>query len=163
VRPVGFVLDAGAGRRWEVAAWLSVPRRRVADVLQILVHGSCSSHWYWDFPFEPDRYSYVWWSHRSGLPPLNLDRPGAGASAETRGIETTIEAQAAALHSLVGEIGRGALGTSFDSIVLVGHSLGSIVCGYEAATYDDVDRVVLTGVTGTASRVHDDDPRAAAN
>jgi pimeloyl-ACP methyl ester carboxylesterase len=130
---------------WHTAAWLTVPRDPRRSELQILVHGANSDHRYWDFPVDPHRYSYVKWAAEHGHATLMIDRIGCGASTHPPGTETTIEAQADTLHQVVTAM-RGGLADSpaFSRIVLVGASLGSVVAGVEAATYTDVDAVVLT-------------------
>ena len=55
------------------------------------------------------------------------------------------------LHQLVTAVKSGPLSRfGFDRVVLVGHSLGSTLTILEAATYNDVAAIVLTGITHTA-------------
>lgn len=133
----------------EIAAWLSVPETTGHDALQILVHGATYTHLYWDFPYQPETYSYVRWAERSGLATLAIDQLGAGDSARPPGSEVTNQKLAEALHRII-ETARddGIVGHRFDRVVLVGHSAGSLASGLEAFTYDDVDAVVLTGILG---------------
>jgi pimeloyl-ACP methyl ester carboxylesterase len=140
---------------WWVAGWLTIPEHPRRLELQILLHGAGYDHRYWDWPLEPERYSYVRWAAERGLATLAIDRVGSGASTRPPGTENTVSAQAEVLHQIVraaraGEVG----GVAFERVVLVGHSLGSVIAGVEAAARNDVDAVVLTGyvpVDGGAS------------
>jgi hypothetical protein len=79
------VTDSARGVKYEVAGWLSVPDRLTVDVLQVLVHGACYTHEYFDLPYQPESYSYVEWAHRNGWAVLNIDRLGNGVSSHPRG------------------------------------------------------------------------------
>jgi pimeloyl-ACP methyl ester carboxylesterase len=128
---------------WYVSAWISVPEKPRPRLL-ILVHGANSDHRSWDFPFEPDRYSFVKWAHARGFATLMIDRIGSGTSSRPPGAENTIDAQAEVLHRIVESARAGKDGIpAFSHITLIGASFGSVVCGVEAARYGDVDTVVL--------------------
>lgn len=130
---------------WHTAAWISAPKELRRSELRILVHGANSDHRYWDFPIDADRYSYVQWSHEHGIATLTIDRIGCGASSHPPGVENTIEAQVETLHRLVSAVRTGLTDVPpFEKLVLIGASLGSVICGAEAAKYADVDAVVLT-------------------
>jgi pimeloyl-ACP methyl ester carboxylesterase len=123
-----------------------VPGESRRGELQVLVHGAGYDHRYWDWPAQPDRYSYAVWAASRGLATLSIDRIGSGASSRPPGAENTVSAQAYILRQVVAAAREGILGgAGFPRIVLIGHSLGSVVAGYEAASYGDVDAVVLTG------------------
>jgi pimeloyl-ACP methyl ester carboxylesterase len=80
------------------------------------------------------------------LATLSIDRIGSGLSSKPPGVENTISAQADVLRQVIAAVRNGlAGGVRFFRVVLIGHSLGSVVAGYEAARYGDVDAVVLTG------------------
>ena len=147
-RPIVIQTDAPTGANsptWYTAAWLTVPDQNRRPELQILVHGANSDHRYWDFPLEGERYSYVQWARERGMATLMVDRIGSGMSSHPPGAEATIEAQADTLRQLVKAVRNGLSGApQFSRIILVGASLGSVVCGVEAATFGDVDAVVLT-------------------
>jgi pimeloyl-ACP methyl ester carboxylesterase len=114
--------------------------------LQILVHGAGSDHRYWDWPLEAERYSYVDWATRRGIATLNIDRIGCGHSSYPPGREIDVAAHVHTLGQIVSTVRSGLAGMrSFGRVVLVGHSMGSVVCGATAAACDDVDAVVLTG------------------
>ena len=137
--------DGASTPTWWTACWLTVPDELRRSELQILVHGANSDHRYWDFPLEPERYSYVDWAAERGVATLALDRIGCGASCHPPGAEVTIDAHAATLSQLVAAARSGIPGAPrFERIVLIGASLGSVVAGMEAATFADVDAAVLT-------------------
>jgi pimeloyl-ACP methyl ester carboxylesterase len=133
----------------EIATWLSAPDAAGNDVLQILVHGGNYTHLYWDFPYQPEVYSYVRWAEERGITTLAIDQLGVGESTRPPGEKVTNQKLAEALHGLVQTArSSGIAGHLFDRIVLVGHSAGSLASGMESFTYDDVDAVVLTGILG---------------
>ncbi|MGW0993133.1 alpha/beta hydrolase [Streptomyces sp. NPDC002523] len=145
---------------WHIAGWLVLPDSATRNELQILLHGATYDHRYWDWPLEPQHYSYVRFATEHRRATLAIDRIGSGQSSRPPGRENTMRAQARALSHLVRAAKSGALaGHAFDRVVLVGHSLGSILAGAEAAWYADVDAVVLTGHLGVDSGAKDDDPR----
>lgn len=145
----------------EIAGWLTAPDAAEPGLLQILVHGANYTHLYWDFPYQPETYSYVLWARERGFATLAIDQLGAGQSSRPPGEKVTNQKIAEALHGVVQAArGPGIAGRTFERIVLVGHSAGSLASGLESATYDDVDAVVLTGILGpNTSGVINHEPR----
>jgi len=131
---------------WYVSAWLTVPDTVVRNELQILVHGAGADHRYWDWPLEPDRYSYVRWAAARGMATLNIDRIGCGHSSHPPGIEVDVAAQVHAVRQVTTAAlaGEHDLPT-FGRVVLVGHSMGSVICGAAARECAAIDALVLTG------------------
>jgi pimeloyl-ACP methyl ester carboxylesterase len=125
--------------------------------IQIALHGATYSHLYWDWPFQPETYSYVLRATAEGYAVLNLDRIGVGESDHPPADQVTIESNAYVVHQIVQTLrGGNLLVQPFGRIrakrvVLVGHSLGSVISIQEAGTYHDVDGVVLTGVSHTVT------------
>jgi pimeloyl-ACP methyl ester carboxylesterase len=121
--------------------------------VQITLHGATYSHLYWDWPFQPETYSYMRRATAAGYAVLNIDRIGIGQSDHPPAEAITIEANAYVVHQLVQALRSGDLVVhsfgriSAERVSLVGHSLGSVISIQEAATYGDVDGVVLTGVS----------------
>jgi pimeloyl-ACP methyl ester carboxylesterase len=157
-RELCFTIDApdqAAWPQWHIAAWLNIPAELRRDELQILVHGAGSDHRYWDWPLEPERYSYVEWASQRGIATLNIDRIGCGHSSYPPGAEIDVAAHVHTLRQIVRDVREGRHDIpSFGRVVLVGHSMGSVVCGATAAAGTEVDAVVLTGylpVDGTAA------------
>lgn len=108
--------------------------------LLITLHGATYNRMYWDWPQDPSTYSFVQnQSHRVSV--LNLDRLGAGESDHPTSALVTGTTQAYAVHQIVQTMRtRG-----FENVILVGHSLGCGIAVLEAATYHDVDGLILTG------------------
>jgi pimeloyl-ACP methyl ester carboxylesterase len=142
------------------------------DTVHILVHGGTYNRGYWNFAFEPETYSYARWA--GDFAAFSYDRVGFGRSSRRPSAELTGMSQADVLHQLVGAFRAGRIdGHRYARVVLVGHSLGSGISLLEAATYRDVDGVVLTGITHHISPQQmydtyfnylypaDDDPRFA--
>jgi pimeloyl-ACP methyl ester carboxylesterase len=127
--------------------------------VQITLHGATYSHLYWDFPFQPETYSYVRRATAAGYAVLDLDRIGIGQSDRPPAADVTIPSNGYVVHQIVQALRGGDLVVhSFgriraDRVTLVGHSLGSVVSIQEAATYGDVDGVVLTGLSHTVTPV----------
>ena len=148
-RHLYFPVAAPPGAQWPnwyVAGWLTVPAKPLRSELQILLHGACYDHRYWDWPEQPQRYSYAAWSEKRGIATLALDRIGCGFSTRPPGRESTLAAQSAVLGQIIDLVRSGlAELDSVERIVLIGHSLGSLIAGHHAATHADVDAVVLTG------------------
>jgi pimeloyl-ACP methyl ester carboxylesterase len=111
--------------------------------LDLLLAGSTYTRSYWDWPVDRDRYSVVERTLRSGRATLAIDRVGTGASSRPASVSLTLESDAHTVHQVVAWVRAG---TPVDKITLIGHSLGSGVALVEAATYHDVDRIVLTGM-----------------
>jgi pimeloyl-ACP methyl ester carboxylesterase len=125
--------------------------------VQIALHGATYSHLYWDFPFQPETYSYVRRATAAGYAVLSLDRIGIGQSDRPPAADVTISSNGYVVHQIVQALRGGDLVVpSFgriqaDRVALVGHSLGSVISIQEAATYGDVDGVVLTGLSHTVT------------
>jgi hypothetical protein len=120
--------------------------------VQLLVHGWMQNHLYWDFPYQPEHYSYVRAATAAGYATFNFDRLGAGASSYPPAAEVHVPSAAFVLHQIVQALRSGAIGgVAFERVVLVSHALGAIIAETEAGTYHDVDAVVAT------SFVHTDD------
>jgi pimeloyl-ACP methyl ester carboxylesterase len=125
--------------------------------IQITLHGATYGHLYWDWPLQPETYSYVRRATAEGYAVLNIDRIGIGQSDRPASDAVTIESNAYVVHQIVQALRGGDLFVhSFgriraDRVALVGHSLGSVISIQEAATYGDVDGVVLTGVSHTVT------------
>jgi pimeloyl-ACP methyl ester carboxylesterase len=133
---------------------LCVPGGERHRVVQMLLPGATYNSYYWDFPYQPDTYSYVRAANAAGYPTLNVDRVGTGGSSREPSVAVTLASQAAVVHQLVRKLRAGAIGgIAFTRVVLVGHSLGSALAEAEASTYHDVAGVVLTGATHHVSAV----------
>jgi pimeloyl-ACP methyl ester carboxylesterase len=131
-----------------VKAQLCLPADPTPATVQLLVHGGTYNRTYWDFPYQPEHYSYVRAATAAGYATLAIDRVGYGQSTRPPGALLTGLAHAGIVHQIVGKLRRGAIGgVAFPKVVLVGHSLGSATSVLESSTYHDVQGVVLTGFT----------------
>ncbi|QUQ70364.1 2-succinyl-6-hydroxy-2,4-cyclohexadiene-1-carboxylate synthase [Kutzneria sp. CA-103260] len=127
-----------------------------SPTVQILLAGATYNRSYWDFPQQPDVYSYVRRAVAAGYTTLALDRPGTGASSHPSGALLTNATEASAVHQVVNAARLGKLSsTAFTRVLLAGHSYGSVVAWYEAATYSDVDALLISGMA------HEVQPAAA--
>jgi pimeloyl-ACP methyl ester carboxylesterase len=107
---------------------------------------------YWDFPYRPDKYSYVRAAVEAGYTTLSLDRIGTGVSSHPPAAILTLDTHVAALAAVVTALREGRVADTVPNrIVTVGHSLGSAIVAAHAvsATLDTdvepVDGSILTG------------------
>lgn len=121
--------------------------------LEVLLNGGTYDHTYWDFPYQPGKYSYVKWATGAGYVTLNLDRLGYGYSSHADPVASNFTMQGWTVHQVIQEVRAGGLGTDFYRAVLAGHSMGSFTAWDEAGTYHDVDGVIITGAEHTANPV----------
>jgi pimeloyl-ACP methyl ester carboxylesterase len=84
--------------------------------------------------------------NNAGYATVTLDLIGTGQSSKPLSATVTETGQAAAVHQVIQALRSGHLGgESFDTVVMGGHSLGSTVVLWEAASYHDANTVFLTG------------------
>jgi pimeloyl-ACP methyl ester carboxylesterase len=127
--------------------------------VQVVLHGATYSHLYWDWPFEPEIYSYMRLATAAGYAVLDVDRIGIGRSDHPPAAAVDLASNAYVVHQIVQALrGGGLVVPAFgriraERVALVGHSLGSLISMQEAATYADVDGVVLTGISHTVTPV----------
>lgn len=141
---------------YHVAGWLCAKGNLEGKTIQIVVHGLTYDHQYWNWPQSPKTYSYVHSATDDGYATFAIDRLGSGTSDHpVDGLSLTAESGAYVLHQIVQALRAGSLGdTAFSKVIAVGHSYGSVTAAYEAATYRDVDAVILSGM------LHDPSPTA---
>ncbi|EFX01970.1 ctr copper transporter family protein [Grosmannia clavigera kw1407] len=137
---------------------VEVPGRE--NSIQVLVHGITYSKVYWSalgFPgYQPQNYSWVDFASKNGYATLAIDRPGNGNSSTPNPFT---EAQIPFFASMLRDIADGLrsekwLSHSFDKLIYVGHSLGSVIGNAIAVTYpDSYDAMVLTGFSKEVASV----------
>jgi len=110
--------------------------------VDVLVHGATYNRSYWDWPQDSPTYSYVSRTLEAGRATFAYDQLGSGQSSYPLSTTLTPEVEAYAMHQAV----QWVRGQGYAQITAVGHSFGSITVIHEAATYNDVDRVVVTGL-----------------
>lgn len=113
-----------------------------ATTLQVLVPGGTYDDRYWDIDVDPDVLSYRRAMNEAGIATIAVDRLGSGQSSRPASLSVTTSTQADAVHAVI-----QSLRPRFATVVLVGHSIGSASATMAAATYRDVDGVVITGLT----------------
>lgn len=135
----------GAPRDWTVATTYCQPFRWAHGVrsrhIDVLTHGATYTRQYWDWPEDSQIYSYVDRALADGRAVLNYDRIGNGDSTRPLSTEITMATDAYVLHQLIGLLRL----LGFRHIASVSHSYGSGVALEEAARYNDVSTVVLSG------------------
>jgi pimeloyl-ACP methyl ester carboxylesterase len=119
---------------------------KYADTVQLLVHGATYNRDYWQWPLDPNRYSYVESAVKAGFATFAVDRLGYGQSSHPLSALVTMEADASTLHQVITGLRAGTISEpGFNRVVIVGHSVGSAVTMVEAGTYHDVNAVVVSG------------------
>jgi pimeloyl-ACP methyl ester carboxylesterase len=132
--------------RERVFGRLCTPPGATPRTVQFLVHGLTYDHTYWDLP--GDGYSYVNAMVDAGYATFAIDRIGVGRSSHPFGLAVTVESNAFVMHQVVQALRAGRIGsTPYQKVVLVGHSYGSWASWYEASDFQDVDAVLLSGVS----------------
>jgi pimeloyl-ACP methyl ester carboxylesterase len=112
----------------------------------VLVHGITYGTWYWDSPYQPQKYSVVNGLIKHGYATLNIDRIGEGRSSHPISAAVTADTNAETVHQLIQKLHAGDIGgTKFGHVGLVGHSYGSVTSWLETAKYNDADTVIGTG------------------
>jgi len=120
--------------------------------LQLLISGAGYGPVYWDFPHEPETYSYVASAVEQGYATFNLNRIGIGQSDHPDGSLLDVDVHAYVIHQ-VAQFLRHEMDVSPGPIVGVGHSMGSVISIALATRFaDDLDGVVLTGFAHNRNR-----------
>jgi hypothetical protein len=163
------VLCAPDNGSYQLRGRLVGPRRDVlghggALRVDVLVHDLATGSWLWHLRSHP-AYDYATRLAERGETSLVLDRRGYGASPLGDGDATCLGAQADMLHQVVQHLRSGsyeftaARGSTPAAahVVTQGHAAGAAIAQVEAATFDDVDGLVLMswtdhGATALATR-----------
>ena len=106
--------------------------------VNVLVHDITTGGWFWHLRAHPG-YDYATQLAMRGETSLVLDRLGYDDSPMADGMKTCLGAQADMLHQVVAQLRADGV----DEVVLHGHSVGAAVAELEAATFRDVDGLVL--------------------
>ena len=117
--------------------------------LQTVVHGLTYNHRYWDSKrINGQSYSYARFMARKGFVVLALDLLGSGKSDVPDGNQLNIVESSASIAQVLVSLrsGENSLRRSFKKIILVGHSLGSILSVATLGTFPHAaDALVVTG------------------
>lgn len=142
---VPVALHPGQARTDRVWGRLCEPARPRPATVQLLIHGITYTHTYWDFPLQPDRYSYVRHLTQVGYATLAIDRIGHGRSSHIPSSTLDLAVNVYVAHQVVQALKTGIVGR-YTRVETVGHSYGSLVAMAEAAEYHDVAATILTGI-----------------
>ncbi|HVB72640.1 MAG TPA: alpha/beta hydrolase [Ktedonobacteraceae bacterium] len=146
---VPVALGVGQPLQYSIYGELCNPITGASHTVQLLIPGATYGHIYWDFPYEPQTYSYVRALNTAGYSTFNIDRIGTGLSSHPNLslVDVTMETNAYVIHEIAQDLRNGLIGNGpFSRVLLVGHSLGSAEVWIEAGTYHDVDGVIITGL-----------------
>ncbi|MQA85658.1 MAG: alpha/beta fold hydrolase [Streptosporangiales bacterium] len=148
--PVSSLPGTGNAGEHHIAGTLCMPAGRSPDTVQLLIPGGTYNHTYWDFPVPG--YSYARAAAARGQATFNIDRFNTGRSSDLPPALVTVDVDAAAVHQVIEALRAGGVGgVRFSRVVTVGHSVGSMVAIQEAATYHDVDGLILSAFTNYPS------------
>jgi len=111
--------------------------------VELLMPGLTYTHHYWTGLSA--RTDYTAAALAAGDAVYLIDRIGTGASDRPPAEQVTTTTEATITHQAVRALRDGTLGR-FTRVIGVGHSYGSVIAMAEAATYHDVDALVLTGL-----------------
>jgi len=136
-------LTEGASRTYNLVGELCWMGELSDKTLQVMVSGAGYGAVYWDFPYQPNTYSYARAALRAGDAVFNFDRLGMGLSDHPFGASLDVDTQAYVLHQTL-----NALTTEqeFNAVVMLGHSFGSTISLAHALAFpEQSDGIVLTG------------------
>jgi alpha-beta hydrolase superfamily lysophospholipase len=118
-------------------------------------HALTTGAWYWDIPFEQERYSIARKIASNGIPFLALNKLGYGqpdhpyrsSDRPADGKSVTIQSLADASHQVTQQLRAD----GYENVGLIGHSAGSEESEIQAGQYQDVDALILSGFTHQAT------------
>jgi pimeloyl-ACP methyl ester carboxylesterase len=110
--------------------------------VDVLVPGGTYDSLYWDFPFNDGQYSYVKRTLAANRATFSMDRIGSGDSSKPLSAAVTFQSEAYTMHQVIQWLKAS---RNYADVTSIGHSVGSVVAIHEAAVYNDVDRLVVTG------------------
>jgi pimeloyl-ACP methyl ester carboxylesterase len=137
------------------SALLARPARR--RTVTLYLHGWSFGEWLWNFSSVPG-YNYAQIEARSGHASVVIDRIGYGASSRPDGSQICLGSQADVAHQIVGQLRSGsytggqAPPPAFGRVALAGHSIGGLVASIEAASFRDVNLLVVAAYSDDASQ-----------
>ncbi|KZT59596.1 alpha/beta-hydrolase [Calocera cornea HHB12733] len=143
---------------YTLSGTLCVPKAGDQHVgtIQLLVHGIAFDSTYWDFSYQPQKYSYVYAAAEAGYTTFAYDRLGTGKSDKPDGyhvVQSPTDLQI--LISFISLLHEGKIGgKTYKKIIGVGHSYGSIqLAAASAVVPAQLSALVLTGFSANASYI----------
>jgi pimeloyl-ACP methyl ester carboxylesterase len=158
VTPIDFTVSdlLEPGSKYVLRGFLYEPKGKEGCRTSILQanHALTTGAWYWDIPYEQQRYSIARKIARSGIPFLALNKLGYGqpghpyrASDRPNGLHVTVQVLADVSHQVTQQLRA----KGYQHVGLIGHSAGSEESEEQAGLYQDVDAMILSGFTHLAT------------
>jgi pimeloyl-ACP methyl ester carboxylesterase len=149
-----FDVDLAPSGSGQVFVETCLPSGGTPSTALLLLAGATYSRRYWNIP-DPQfttRYSFVKAALAAGYATVAIDRIGIGKSTHPPSQQVDMAQNVDVAHQLVQGLRAGDVETpgpdaAFDKVVLVGHSLGSLMAFLEATEFQDIDGLVVTGAT----------------
>ncbi|KAL9038901.1 MAG: hypothetical protein Q9180_002854, partial [Flavoplaca navasiana] len=104
----------------------------------------------WDFPYQPETYSWTKKMNEAGYTTIAIDLLGAGNSSFPDGLrETQTQVYVETVHQVVQQLRDGKVGgVKWNKIALVGFSIGGIIANSLSAQYpSDLNAILLHGIS----------------
>ncbi|KAF8152596.1 Alpha/beta hydrolase family-domain-containing protein [Crassisporium funariophilum] len=139
--------QAKLNAKYDIWSLLCLPPSGPTKTVEFAVHGINFDHTYWNFGGEASKYNYVDAALKAGHAIFIYDRLGVGRSSKPDGIkEVQLATEVEIAAALIKRLRSGDSGHTFQRIIGVGHSFGSVQLVGLAAQYGDLlDATVLTG------------------
>jgi len=139
-------LDEGGNQNQYIAGTFCTPTAWAAGTHQadVMVAGATYDRTYWDASLENNKYSCVDKTLAAGRATLAIDRIGSGKSSFPPSVAITNISSAHTIHQAIQWIKND---RHVPNVNLIGHSIGAALSIREAATYHDVDKLVVTATT----------------
>ncbi|KAH7319039.1 Alpha/Beta hydrolase protein [Rhexocercosporidium sp. MPI-PUGE-AT-0058] len=134
---------------YTISATFCTPKKGATGTVLLLSHGLNFDRNYWDPEVSKEDYSFVDWAIARGYSIFYYDRPGVGKSTLVSGYVNQASIQIAILEELATAVKAGKYTGQFGtpkSLVLVGHSFGSVISSALATAVPSIaEGLVLTG------------------
>ena len=127
------------------------------NTVQLLVHGATLTKQMWDFPYQPEKYSWVRHNTAQGFSTLHFDIVGAGNSSKPDGLlEAHCQVYVETIHQIVQKLRAGDIGgKKFDKVITIGFSVGAVALVSFAKQYPtDADALVLHGFSWNSATLY---------
>lgn len=150
------------------APTLTVPSR--AQTVQLLLHGATANKYYWSAlgpvgeGYEADQYSWVDVARAQGYHTIAIDRLGVGNSSHPNPVDVRLPLDANITSEIIRQLRAKPLPIPtfeshelkrFDKVILVSHSIASVIVNYLIVHEPGVaDAVVLTGYVHIFTKVN---------
>lgn len=134
-------LDPASGMH-ALVGWLCGASGAPGQTVIIASPTGLAHHAYWDWPYEPEAYSFVRDMVAAGYAVYNYDRIGTGLSDRPAAALVNVESEAYVVQQLAEHL--RALG--FGRVVHAGNSLSTFIGIVAAERYDRLDGLIDTGI-----------------